>query len=98
MVVGGNQDGATFFGTFIPRMVTLLFIVGSLAFFFMLLIGAVRWVISGGDKSSVEGARAQITQALTGLFIMVSIWAIAKLVQSVFGINILNIDLSLIIP
>lgn len=93
-----NQTGIEFFGAFIPRMISLIFIIGCLAFFFMLIIGGIRWVMSGGDKGAVEGARAQITHALTGLFILVSVWAIAKVIQSVFGINVLNIDLGPLLP
>ncbi len=87
-------DGATFFGDFIPKMITLLFMIGGLAFFFMLLIGGIRWITSGGDKAQIENARAQITQAITGLVVMVSVWAIAKLVEAVFGISLLNINLA----
>lgn len=87
-------DGATFFGNFIPKIITLLVIVGGLAFFFMLLIGAIRWITSGGDKAQVESARSQITQAITGLVVMVSIWAVAKLIETIFGISLLNINLA----
>jgi hypothetical protein len=86
-------DGATFFGNFIPKIITILFLIGGLAFFFMFLIGAIRWITSGGDKGAVEGARSQITQALIGMLVMVSIWAIAKLLETVFGISLLNINL-----
>lgn len=87
-------DGATFFGNFIPKIITILFMVGGLAFFFMFIIGAIRWITSGGDKGQVESARTQITQALVGFFVMVSIWAIAKLVETIFGVNILNLNLA----
>ncbi len=87
-------NGTTFFGNFIPKLISLLFIVGSLAFFFMFLIGAIRWITSGGDKAQIEGARSQITQAVIGLVLMVSIWAIAKLLETVLGIKLLNIDLT----
>ncbi len=99
VVTGGDAPvGTTFIGEFIPRMITIIFVIGSLAFFFMFLIGAVRWILSGGDKAVVEGARAQITQAVAGLFVMIAVWAVSKLLQAVFGINLLNIDLTPILP
>lgn len=89
-----TQTGTAFLSEFLPRMITIIFIIGGLAFFFMFLIGAVRWITSGGDKGTVESARAQITQALAGLVVMISVWAIAKLLQAIFGINLLNVDLT----
>lgn len=87
-----TQTGSAFFSNFIPKIVAILFVVGSLAFFFMFMIGAVRWILSGGDKAAVESARAQITQALTGLVVMFSIWAIATLIKAVFGYDLININ------
>ena len=95
---GDNPDGVTFIGEFLPRILTLVFIVGGIAFFFMFLIGAVRWITSGGDKAQVESARSQITQALTGLVVMFSIWAIATLIKTVFGVDLIHIDLTTLLP
>ena len=90
-------DGTTFFGVFIPKMITIVFIIGGIAFMFMLLLGAVKWITSGGDKAQVESARTQITQALTGLVVMFSVWAIANLVKSIFGVDLIHIDLTSLI-
>jgi hypothetical protein len=92
VTMGQGQDGVTFVGNFIAKGVLFVVSVGGISFFFMLLVGAVRWITSGGDKASVESARAQITQALTGIVILFSVWAIARLVDSVFGYDLLNID------
>lgn len=81
----------------VPGMVSgflnLILIVAGLAFFFILVIGGVKWIMSGGDKAHTEGARSQITAALVGLVIVFSAWAIAKLIDSFFGINILNLKI-----
>ena len=45
---------------------------------------------SGGDEKKVGAARAQITNALIGLAIVFAAWAIMKLIQYVFGIDILG--------
>ncbi len=91
---GPGQDGVTVVSNFIQQMVTLLFVVGFLAFFFMFLLGGIRWITSGGDKGQVESARSQIVQAITGLVVLVSVYAVAKLLQSIFGINLINVDLT----
>lgn len=77
-------------GSIIQWAVTVVLIVAGLIFFFMLIIGGLRWILSGGDKQGTESARSQITAALIGLVIVFSAWAIATLVNSVFGVNILN--------
>ena len=81
----------------IPGMVSgflsLILAIAGIVFFFILVIGGVKWILSGGDKAHTEGARNQITAALVGLVIVFSAWAIAKLIQSFFGINILQLDL-----
>jgi len=95
---GTAVDGVGFFSTFIPRLVSIILIVGSLAFFFMFILGAVRWISSGGDKGQVESARTQITQALTGLVVMFSVYAVALLLNTIFGVDLLTVDLSKILP
>jgi len=73
--------------------VTAVLVVAGLVFFFMLIIGGLRWVLSGGDKAATESARGQITAALIGLVIVFSAWAIAQLVNAVFGIDILKLTI-----
>ncbi|RJR28641.1 hypothetical protein C4564_04755 [Candidatus Microgenomates bacterium] len=70
--------------------VTAVLVIAGLIFFFMLILGGLRWILSGGDKASTEGARNQITAALVGLIIVFSAWAIASLMNAVFGVDILN--------
>lgn len=77
----------------ISGFVTLILILAGLVFFFILVIGGVKWIMSGGDKAHTEGARNQITAALVGLVIVFSAWAIIQLIQTFFGINLLELDL-----
>ncbi len=86
------RRGVDFFTEFIPRMVSILLVIGGLFFFFMFLLGAIKWITSGGDKANVEAARGQITAALIGLVVLFSTFAIAQLVETIFGINILVVD------
>lgn len=74
----------------IAAMITLALVVAAIIFFFMLVIGGIKWILSGGDKAQTESARGQITAALVGLVIVFSAWAIAQLVSTFFGISILT--------
>lgn len=90
-----NQPVVT--GFTIERFITFaingIIVVAGLIFFFMLLIGGMQWILSGGDKAATESARGKITAALIGLVIIFSAWAIATLINSIFGVNILNLTI-----
>ena len=84
-----GQGGVGFVSALISVVVTGLLIVGSLYFFFQLLTGAVAWIGSGGDKAALEGARSKIFNAGIGLVLLFSAFAIIRLIESVFGVNLL---------
>ena len=92
-LLGQTDGGSGFFAKVIPSVVGLLFIFGALAFFFMFLWGAITWILSGGDKAHVENARGRITNALIGFVLMIATFAIVKLIEAFFGIDILSIDI-----
>lgn len=70
--------------------ISLILIIAALVFFFMFVIGGIRWITSGGDKAQTEGARNQITAAIVGLVVVFSAWAIMSLIKVLFGVNILG--------
>ena len=74
----------------IQGAIGLVMLVVALVFFFMLVLGGLKWVMSGGDQKAVESARSQITNALIGLAIVFAAWAIMQLISIVFGVNIMN--------
>jgi len=74
----------------ISAAITLALIIAAIVFFFMLVIGGIRWITSGGDKAQTEGARNQITAALVGLVIVFAAWAIAQLLGTFFDIEIFS--------
>jgi len=70
--------------------ISAVLIVAAILFFFMLIFGGIRWIMSGGDKANTEAARGQVTAAIVGLIIVFSAWAIIQLLQTVFGIDLLG--------
>lgn len=89
-----GMDGATFLGTLLPNAITLLLIVAGVVLLFILIIGGIRYMLSGGDKAQAEAARGQLTSALIGIVLVFSAFAIINLIGIFFGINLINIDLS----
>lgn len=77
----------------IRTFITLGFIVGIVAFVIYFIIGAIKWISSGGDKGRVQEAKSQITHALIGLTILLSLYIITSLVGNIFGIDLLNLPL-----
>lgn len=89
----GSLNGVSFFQNFLPALISLGFIIGVTAFLFMLILGAIQWITSGGDKGAAEAARARVTNALVGLFILLALFAIVNLVELFFGTKILQFDI-----
>jgi UDP-N-acetylmuramyl pentapeptide phosphotransferase/UDP-N-acetylglucosamine-1-phosphate transferase len=88
-----SKTGVDFFQDLIPRMVGLAFLVGVLVFFFIMITGAIQWITSGGDKAGIESARGKITNAIVGVVILLSLFALLKVIEDFFGINILALDI-----
>lgn len=87
----GNLGTLTL-GGMISFAINAILIVAAIAFFFMLILGGIRWILSGGDKANTESARGQVTAAIVGLVIVFSAWIILTFVLGIFGIEFGNLD------
>ena len=87
------QLGSLTVGGIVSGLIRLVLVVAALVFFFILVIGGIRWIASGGDKAQTEAARNQITSALVGLVIVFAAWAIVQLINTFFGINIFELSI-----
>ncbi len=85
--------GQEFVQKLVPAAIGLIFVAGFIFFIFMFLWGAVSWIISGGDKGTVESARGKITNSIVGLVLLLSSLALVKVIEAFFGIDILSIDI-----
>lgn len=77
-------------GSFISNVFSAIILVAGMATFIYMIYGGVQWVTSGGEKDKVKEARDKITQAIIGMAVVASAWAIFKLVDYFFGIGIAN--------
>lgn len=80
-------------GGIVGGLIRLILVIAAIVFFFILVIGGIRWIVSGGDKAQTETARNQITAALVGLVIVFAAWAILQLINVFFGIDIFQLSL-----
>lgn len=88
-----EKSGVSFFQSAIPNMIGLAFVVGSLIFFFVMIVAAIQWITSGGDKQALESARGKLTNAIVGFVVLLLIFVILKVIQDFFGLDILSLDI-----
>ncbi len=95
-VFGSNLaalNGVTFIQGLTRAAISGALSIGVIIFFFNLLIGGVMYINSGGDKGKTEAARSKITNALIGIVVMVSVFAITIIVGNILGIDLLVLNL-----
>ncbi len=78
-------------GAAIGGLISFIFVLAAIIALIFLLIGGIRWITSGGDKSNIEGARDSIIAAIVGLVIIFLSYVILNVVlHFLFGIDLLN--------
>ncbi len=66
-------------GTFSTITSVMLFIVGAIAVI-MIVIGGMRYVLSGGDSSKVTAAKNTILYAIIGIIVAILSYAVVRFV------------------
>lgn len=80
--IGGNEAGnqADDFTKLIKSIINiLLFLIGAIAVI-MIIIGGIRYVVSGGDQGAITGAKNTILYAIIGLVVAILAYAIINFV------------------
>ncbi len=78
----------TSLGKATSNLMVPIFSVASFLVIIYFLIGAFKYLASGGDKEAVAGARLMITQAIIDFFILMLAFLILQfLLSSLFGIT-----------
>lgn len=94
---GQINYGIPFFQAFLPKIVTLTLIIAAIIFIFVILVGGISWMLAGSDKNQIESARGRVVNGIIGFLIVLSVFAIATLIEVLFGIDILALDLGILI-
>lgn len=85
---GKDQQSDLFGESGIFKTITnvLLFIIGAISVI-MLIIGGIRYVVSGGDSGAVTSAKNTILYAIVGIVVAILAYALVNFVISSFSAN-----------
>lgn len=72
--------GSAGISKFLNNLITLIYMIASVVFVFMILWGALEWLTSGGNKDNLDNARKRITQAIIGIILFGIAFALMSLV------------------
>ena len=81
-LVDQDPSGAGGISIFLSNLIALIYMLAAFVLIFMLVWGAWDWILSGGDKEKLEGARKKLINAIIGIIL----FAIAFAVIQVLGI------------
>ncbi len=79
--------GENIIGRLLARVFSAALAAGAIGFLLYLVFGAFRWLTAGDNKGQVESARSTITQALIGIVLLASIFAIGRIVGTLLGLQ-----------
>lgn len=74
-------------GNIIPGIIQLLFSLVIVFSVIYLLWGGISWITSGGNKESLEKAKAKVTYAIIGLFVALLSFTLLFVFGDMFGID-----------
>lgn len=74
----------------VGSIVTIMLVLAVVLCLFFLVWGAIRWIMSGGDKGKVDAARGTITAAIIGLIIAFLAYFFLNLIVFLFTKNSVN--------
>lgn len=70
-------------GDLLTFLIRFFFVVAGLLALFQMLMGALSWISSGGEKGNVEKARNKIVAAVVGVILIVIVLSIAVTLERV---------------
>ncbi len=74
------EKGGGIIGVVMSTMITIAIV----ACLFFLVLGAIKWMTSGGDETKVKAARSTLIAALVGMVISIASFFIVNVVLTLF--------------
>jgi len=80
----------TQFGNILSTVITVITVVGGLAFIIYFTMGGLKWITAGGDKTKIQEAQTQMTQGIVGLVVITVGLFVVGIIGGILGIDFLN--------
>ena len=77
-------------GQIVSFVVAFIIVIAFLAALLFIVIGALQWITSGGDKQRVADARNHIIAAIIGLIIIALSFVIINIITTALGLGSLT--------
>lgn len=77
------------------NVVTAFLGFAGIVLFILLLTGGFKYITSGGDPKSVEGAQKTITYAIGGLFVILLSYLILVFIKQITGVDVTQFNIQL---
>lgn len=72
---------------FLSMLINFIFAISTVILIFMLVISAMQWMLSGGNKDTVAAAQKRLTWAIVGMVILALAFAVANVVGVFTGFS-----------
>lgn len=82
--------GAGGISLFLNNLITLIYIIASVVFIFMILWSALEWILSGGEKEKISNAQKRLTNAFIGIVLFALAFAIIRTFGIFTGFSFFN--------
>jgi len=82
LAIGSGSAGIS---NIINKIIQLIYVVAGIIFVFMIIISALQWILSGGDKEAVAKARGRLTWAIIGIVFLALAFVIIKVIGQITG-------------
>jgi len=81
----GNPPTLQNFQAVFMSLVGRLLVFGAFALFIMLIVGAFKYLTSGGDPKATEGAKKTLTYAIGGFVLFLASYMILRIIGTITG-------------
>ncbi len=93
-----TADAPTFVAGFIRNGISLLILVSFIVMLIYTIIAGIRFITASGDEKAVSAAWSQIYMGMIGMVVVIASYAIIRLVETFFGVNIVSDGFNLPTP
>ncbi len=90
-----GTDPSVFVASLIRNGISLLVIASFVIAVIWTIINGLRFILANGDEKTISSAWTQIYWTLIGMVIILSSFAIIKLIETFFGVHIFDIPFQL---